>query len=186
MCISKRIKWILKKSHREKKKFCIFLQSTHQVDMKNVVECPGEFFAYFNALETTSGYVQNKFLFSFIFSYRQQCLIWSRFPGYPGWYSKILFRFFCHWAGHARMGGLGDNFLLKFGYHSHSGWKHFGDHQCFHLYSPENHTKLLYSFTGHGRPDGISLRFTIQHCPFCAGKMGKFLESWQLFRLGWK
>ena len=36
MCISKRIKWI-KKSHREKK----------------IVECPREFIAYFNALETT-------------------------------------------------------------------------------------------------------------------------------------
>ena len=54
MCISKRIKWILKKSHREIFFFCIFLQSTHQVDMKNDVECPGEFIAYFNALETTS------------------------------------------------------------------------------------------------------------------------------------
>ena len=53
MCISKRIKWIKKKSHREKKKFCIFFQSPHQVDMKNVVECPREFIAYFNALETT-------------------------------------------------------------------------------------------------------------------------------------
>ena len=60
---------------------------------------------------------------------------------------------------------------------SHNDWKHFGDNQCFHLYSPKNHTKLLHSFTSHGRPDGISLCFTIQHCPFCAGKMGKFLES---------
>ena len=32
--------------------FCIFLKSPHQVDMKNVVECKKEFFAYFNALET--------------------------------------------------------------------------------------------------------------------------------------
>ena len=31
--------------------FCIFLQSTHQVDMKNVVELE-RIFAYFNALET--------------------------------------------------------------------------------------------------------------------------------------
>ena len=53
MCISKRIKWIKKKSHREKKFFCIFFQSPHQVDMKNVVKCPREFIAYFNALETT-------------------------------------------------------------------------------------------------------------------------------------
>ena len=47
------------------------MQSTHQVDMKNVVECPGEFFAYFNALETTSVYINRvdrnailKFMFS--------------------------------------------------------------------------------------------------------------------------
>ena len=53
MCISKRIKWILKKSHREKKFFCIFFQSPHQVDLKTIVECPREFIAYFNALETT-------------------------------------------------------------------------------------------------------------------------------------
>ena len=30
----------------------IFFQSTHQVDMKNVVECYKQFFGYFNALET--------------------------------------------------------------------------------------------------------------------------------------
>ena len=33
------------------KKKDMFLQSTHQVDMKNVVERWKEFFAYFNALE---------------------------------------------------------------------------------------------------------------------------------------
>ena len=32
--------------------FCIFFQSIHQVDMKNVVKCQKEFFAYFNALGT--------------------------------------------------------------------------------------------------------------------------------------
>jgi hypothetical protein len=32
--------------------FCIFLQSTHQGDMKNVVKCQKDFFGYFNALET--------------------------------------------------------------------------------------------------------------------------------------
>ena len=52
MCISKWIKWI-KKKPPWKKKFCIFFQYPHQVDIKNVVECPREFFAYFNALETT-------------------------------------------------------------------------------------------------------------------------------------
>jgi hypothetical protein len=54
MCISKRIKWIKKKSHREKLFFCIFLQYPHQIDMRNFVECQKEFFAYFDALETYS------------------------------------------------------------------------------------------------------------------------------------
>ena len=57
MCISKRIKWIKKKSHREKNFFCIFFQSPHQVDMKNVFKCPRELIAYFNALETTCALV---------------------------------------------------------------------------------------------------------------------------------
>ena len=47
MDISKRIKWI-KKSHREISFFCILFQSTHQVGMKNVVECYKDFFGYFN------------------------------------------------------------------------------------------------------------------------------------------
>ena len=46
------IKWIKKKANVKKK--VIVFQSPHQVDMKNVVECPREFFAYFNALETYS------------------------------------------------------------------------------------------------------------------------------------
>ena len=32
--------------------FLFFLQFPHEVDMKNVVECQKEFFAYLNALET--------------------------------------------------------------------------------------------------------------------------------------
>ena len=54
MCISKRIKWILKKSHREKFFFLIFLQSIHQVDIKNVVKLASDFFPYFEALYTNS------------------------------------------------------------------------------------------------------------------------------------
>ena len=42
-----------KKSHREKFFFAFFFQSPHQVGMKNIVECPREYIAYFNALETT-------------------------------------------------------------------------------------------------------------------------------------
>ena len=42
----------LKKGHREKKNFCIFFQSTHEVGMKNIVKCYKDFFGYFNALKT--------------------------------------------------------------------------------------------------------------------------------------
>ena len=42
--ISKRIMWIISKSHREKNFFLIFLQSIHQVDMKNVVKWAWDFF----------------------------------------------------------------------------------------------------------------------------------------------
>ena len=48
-----------KKKPPRKKKICIFFQSSHQVDMKNMVDCPREFFAYFNALETYREMVQN-------------------------------------------------------------------------------------------------------------------------------
>jgi hypothetical protein len=40
------------KSHRENSISCIFLESPHQVDMKNVVKCYKHFFCYFNALKT--------------------------------------------------------------------------------------------------------------------------------------
>ena len=56
MCISKRIKWILKKA-TVKKFFLHIFQSTHQVGTKNVVECYKEFFGYFNALETNGEYI---------------------------------------------------------------------------------------------------------------------------------
>ena len=40
------------KSHRENSISVIFLESPHQVDMKNVVKCYKYFFGYFNALKT--------------------------------------------------------------------------------------------------------------------------------------
>ena len=40
------------KSHRENSISFIFLESPHQVDMKNVVKCYKDFFGYFNALKT--------------------------------------------------------------------------------------------------------------------------------------
>ena len=52
--ISKRIMWIISKSHREKIFFLIFLQSIHQVDMKNVDKCASDFFPYFETLYTNS------------------------------------------------------------------------------------------------------------------------------------
>ena len=42
-----------KKTSQSENFFLRFFQSPHQVDMKNVIECPREFFAYFNDLETT-------------------------------------------------------------------------------------------------------------------------------------
>ena len=44
------------KSHRENSISCIFLESPHQVDMKNVVKCHKHFFGYFNALKTHCDY----------------------------------------------------------------------------------------------------------------------------------
>ena len=44
------------KSHRENSISCIFLESPHQVDMKNVVKSSKHFFGYFNTLETHSEY----------------------------------------------------------------------------------------------------------------------------------
>ena len=40
------------KSHRENSISFIFLESPHQVEMKNVVKCYKDFFGYLNALKT--------------------------------------------------------------------------------------------------------------------------------------
>ena len=40
------------KSHRENSISCIFLESPHQVDMKNVVKCWKDFLWYFDTLKT--------------------------------------------------------------------------------------------------------------------------------------
>ena len=60
------------KSHRENSISFIFLESPHQVDMKNVVKCYKHFFGYFNALKTHGEYTANvnrqtadKLLFSY-------------------------------------------------------------------------------------------------------------------------
>ena len=44
------------KSHRENSISFLFLESPHQVDMKNVVKSSKHFFGYFNTLETHSAY----------------------------------------------------------------------------------------------------------------------------------
>ena len=44
-------------------KFCIPFQSTHQVDMKNIVKCWKDFFGYFNALEVHSEQSPNCYTF---------------------------------------------------------------------------------------------------------------------------
>ena len=53
MCILKQIMYIISKSHHECF-FWIFFQSIYQVDMKNIVKCVQDFFAYINALEINS------------------------------------------------------------------------------------------------------------------------------------
>ena len=40
------------KSHRQNSISFIFLDSSHEVDMKNVVKCYKHFFCYYNALKT--------------------------------------------------------------------------------------------------------------------------------------
>ena len=57
------------KSHRENSISFIFLESPHQVDMKNVVKSSKHFFGYFNTLETHSGVFEVPLLiFSFSFT----------------------------------------------------------------------------------------------------------------------
>ena len=46
------------KSHRENSIPFIFLESPHQVDMKNVVKCQKHFFGYFNALKNHGVHVK--------------------------------------------------------------------------------------------------------------------------------
>ena len=43
------------KSHRENSIAFIFLESPHQVDVKNIVKCYKHIFGYFNALKTHGG-----------------------------------------------------------------------------------------------------------------------------------
>ena len=62
----------LKKGHREKKFFCIFFQSTHQVGMKNIVKCYKDFFGYFNALKTHCDTVHLVF-----FGFFPQCFMFN-------------------------------------------------------------------------------------------------------------
>jgi hypothetical protein len=47
------------KSHRENSISFLFLESSHQVDVKNIVKFSKHFFGYFNNLETHSDLVYN-------------------------------------------------------------------------------------------------------------------------------
>ena len=49
------------KGHPENSVSCIFLESSHQVDMKNIVKSCEHFFGYFNTLETHSEEVKRLF-----------------------------------------------------------------------------------------------------------------------------
>ena len=52
------------KSYHENSISFIFLESPHQVDMKNVVKSSKQFFGYFNTLETHSEILQLLYMFS--------------------------------------------------------------------------------------------------------------------------
>ena len=47
------------KSHHENSISFIFLESRHQVDMKNIVKSSKHFFRYFSTVETQSAYCSN-------------------------------------------------------------------------------------------------------------------------------
>ena len=92
--ISKRIMWIISKSHREKKFFLIFLQSIHQVDMKNVVKFSSDFFPYFEALYTNS--VQ----YDVVSVFMKQSLLKS------GWTGNVFWILFLNLWNHLKSLGL--------------------------------------------------------------------------------
>ena len=95
------------KSHRENSISSIFLESLHQVDLKNVVKCKKHFFGYFNALNT-HGEVSFQLMFNInekqkitlswdFFSQDKTCL--SRHLCLVSKYLDYLFnvvRWFCH------------------------------------------------------------------------------------------
>ena len=66
-------------SHRENSIFSIFLESPHQVDMKNIVKCYKHFFGYFNSLKTHGGQHLRKSHFNFggKFEFRSQLSYYS-------------------------------------------------------------------------------------------------------------
>ena len=49
------------------KAYCIFLESPHQVDMKNVVKCYKHFFCYFNALKTHCDLIHSTHRYIFVY-----------------------------------------------------------------------------------------------------------------------
>ena len=67
------------KSHRENSISSTYLESPHQVDMKNVVKSSKYFFGYFNTLETHSGLVLKPVTSKLFFS-----TIWMLCPIFVG------------------------------------------------------------------------------------------------------
>ena len=92
------------KSHRENSISFIFLESPHQVDMKNVVECQKDFFAYFNALETHS---DKSVIVSFKTEYSSSMTSSSSAQSYIALKIRQRWRNFCQIGLCARMCSLG-------------------------------------------------------------------------------
>ena len=97
----------------------------------------------------------------------------------------LLLRPVRHGVGHAWVGGLGDHHQSDLSHHCHGGGQHFGHHQCFHPQPLENHPQLFYCVTSHGGFDSFRLRFTLQHCLYRFGTLGKnfFLDFHFLLQL---
>ena len=101
--------WIISKSHCEKFLwgFWIFLQSPHQVDMKNIVKCYKHFFGYFNALKTHGVGLSlwPVTIFDHLFRWINEIDVWFYWVLKTDWKRKFLYKwplydlfwpFFCH------------------------------------------------------------------------------------------
>ena len=81
------------KSHRENSISFIFLESPHQVDMKNVAKCWKDFLSYFTTLETYRGSTELSFYQDFAHHMAMQFLV-SNFSSYNISYQYLIFYLF--------------------------------------------------------------------------------------------